>query len=109
VLQLFRKGTDSNQQGRSGNSLGREGVTMATPEMSPEYHEAAQALETFKEAMLVAIPTQEPIPLNICLAAWDSLSFSFGEWQKIEAAASGQIDQLRAELFFMNTNVAGTA
>lgn len=80
-----------------------------TTEMSPEYIAAAQALETFKEAMQAALPTRSPIPLDICLAAFDALGFAFEEWQKIEAAASGQIDQLRAELFFMNTNIAGRA
>lgn len=78
-------------------------------EMTPEYIAAAEALETFKTAMLAAIPTQEPIPLDICLAAFDALAFTFDQWQHIEAMASKQIDQLRAELFFLNVNVAATA
>jgi hypothetical protein len=82
---------------------------MTTPEMPPEYLQAEAAIEAFKAALLEAIPTNAPIDLDICLAAFNALEFVLEEWQQIEKMASSQIDQLRSELFFTTTNTTGTA
>lgn len=72
-------------------------------EMPQEYFDHAVSIETFKQALIDATATRDPIPFEVCLAAFDSLAFCFETWQQIATAADGCIDRLRVA----NADLAG--
>ncbi|MBK5275155.1 MAG: hypothetical protein JJE30_08895 [Desulfuromonadales bacterium] len=81
-------------------------------ELSPEYHNHAQSLEDFRQAIIAATDTQAPIPYDTCLAAWAALIFSFVEMVTITGLADTRIDELQNELgfaYFKELPTAGTA